>query len=576
AIEPLAALVRDDDVMTASCAVEALASVARRGVDSHAVAALLVETLTRTEPVLRLAALDGLIAIAADVEAAVLGPLLEDSLTRASAVRLLARARSAATHDGLDEVSLLLLRALTHPRSTVEAALALARRSDPELPDARRALTDPRARAALANALAGLEGARIADLAEALETRPLPDARALARLSLEGREPRLLLAIVELGARAELDPPCREALVAWGGAVVPALVEIVRLRATDDVRAAAWALEAASDLSGLSATDDAIADELRALARGLLSQGEEVGALAAASSLGRWGDAEDARALAARVGAHGSAYEAAAAAAVEQIASRTSSEVRAAMPERVGKRSVSSPALTAVSTLRQQLGSDDAEIRAGALDALTTVSSEELELVALCLTDEDERVEVAALRALSHVRDPEVLEAATAAVRVALLSELPTVRAEALRTLAELGAFEDEALRNELRVLLADESPRVVIAALRALGASHADDPRLEPAIEAAVAHADAEVVKEALLATQRPADVVARAARALGHEHWSVRARAAEVLGRVLALAAADPALSAVAREALSRRAPEEPDELVQRAIASSLAEVG
>ncbi|MBX7193610.1 MAG: hypothetical protein K1X94_16255, partial [Sandaracinaceae bacterium] len=79
AIEPLAALVRDDDVMTASCAVEALASVARRGVDSHAVAALLAEALTRTEPVLRLAALDGLIAIAADVEAAVLGPLLEDS-----------------------------------------------------------------------------------------------------------------------------------------------------------------------------------------------------------------------------------------------------------------------------------------------------------------------------------------------------------------------------------------------------------------------------------------------------------------------------------------------------------------
>ncbi|MFN7697802.1 MAG: HEAT repeat domain-containing protein, partial [Deltaproteobacteria bacterium] len=44
AVEPLTRLVRDDDVMTAACAVEALAALARRGTDGAAVTAALLET----------------------------------------------------------------------------------------------------------------------------------------------------------------------------------------------------------------------------------------------------------------------------------------------------------------------------------------------------------------------------------------------------------------------------------------------------------------------------------------------------------------------------------------------------
>jgi hypothetical protein len=569
AIEPLAQLVRDDDVMTASCAVEALAALARRGVEGRAVTAVLLETLRRSEPVLRLAALDGLAAIGASVEAAVLAPLLAEPITRPSALRLLARARGGTERGGPDEVTSLLLATLPHARSAVEAALALAERSDPERPAERRAFVVPASRALLVSTSSSLGDPAIAELARAIGERPLPEARALVRLALEAQELRLLPAIVSLGARAELDPACREALVALGVRVVAPLLEIARETAVEDVRGASWALEVASDLCALSHDGAHFQAELLAVARQLLAQGEEVGARAAAATLGRWGDPDDARALAARVGAYGTAFEANAAQAVESIASRASVEARRAMPERVGRRSLSSSGMIALTDLRAQLASEDPDVRAQGLDDVAIGSADELELAALALTDEDERVELAALRALTRVRGPELTDAAIAAVTIAARSELPTVRAEALQTLSRLGAFASGLHLDRLLAGLDDASPRVVIAALRALGSVRPDDPRLEDALGRTVAHADAEVVKEALLALPETA-VIGHAAGALEHDHWSVRARAVEVLGRASALSGA--AQRAEIRRLLEARRPRETDELVSRAIASAL----
>jgi HEAT repeat protein len=573
AIEPLAQLVRDDDVMTASCAVEALAALARRGVEGRTVAAVLIETLRRGEPVLRLAALDGLAAIGASVEATVLAPLLAEPITRPSALRLLARARGGSERGGPDEVTALLLGTLPHARSTVEAALALAERSDPERPPERRAFVAPASRALLISTSASLGPAAIAEFARALAERPLPEARALARLALEAEELRLLPAIVSLGARAELDPACREALVALGVRVVSPLLEIARETAADDVRGASWALEVATDLCALSDDGVRFQLELLSVARQLLAQGEEVGARAAAATLGRYGDPDDARALAARVGAYGTAFEATAAQAVEAIASRASIEARRAMPERVGRRSLSSSGMIALPDLRAQLASEDPDVRARGLDDVAIGGADELELAALALTDEDERVELAALRALTRVRGPELTDAAIAAVTIATTSELPTVRAEAIQTLSQLGAFGTHAHLERLVSALEDASPRVVIAALRALGSVRPDDPRLERALERAVAHVDAEVVKEALFALPE-ASVVAHAGAALHHEHWSVRARAVEVLARASALSGARE--RAEIRRLLEARRPEESDELVQRAIGGVLAGEG
>jgi hypothetical protein len=577
-VAPLAALVRDEDVMTASCAVEALASLVRRGVASGTVEPLLVETLARSEPVLRLAALDGLIAVGAEVEAAQLGPLLDDAITRPSALRLLARARSASSREGLDDVARLLLSTLAHPRSAVEAALALARRSDPELPPDRRSFVDARSRAALIAAFAALGDVALTEIAAAMSARPPAEARWLARLALDAEELRLLPAVVELGARAELDPACRDALLALGDRAVTPLIALVRARSIDDVRAASWALEAATDLAALfavrSSRPGSIDDELRSLARGLLAQGEEVGARAAASTLARLGDASDAGALAARVGAYGSFYEAAAAAAVEAIAARASDETRALIPERIGRRTRSSQSLLPVTDLRTLLASDDPELRASALGGITSLESpDELELVALCFADEDERVLVAAVRALSRSRGLERAASAIAAVRTVVRSEIASVRAEAILTLAHLAEPTNALVLGEIVEALGDASPSVVLAGLRA--SSGRSGPALDQAFDAVLDHADAEVVKEALLALPAVTDMqraraVARAMGALDHEHWSVRARAAELLGR---LRAASPLHAEDIVAALSARRSTEGDELVLRAIDVALA---
>ncbi len=576
-VAPLAQLVRDEDVMTASCAVEALASLVRRGVASSVVEALLVETLARTEPVLRLAALDGLIAVGAEVDASLVGPLLGDGITRPSALRLLARARSAPARGGLDDVARLLLATLAHPRSTVEAALALALRSDPDLPVSRRAFAEPSGRGVLVDAIAALNAQALGELATAMAIRPPGEARSLARLALDASELRLLPAIVELGARAELDPACRDSLLALGDRAVPPLLALVRARATDDVRSASWALETAADLAALeTARSGAFGDELRGLARSLLAQGEEVGARAAAATLARWGDPADARALASRVGAHGSSYEAAAAAAVDAIASRATEEARATIPDRIGRRTRSSQSLPPITDLRTLLATDDPEVRASALDSISVLgTTDDLELVALCLTDEDERVELAAARALSRARGETLSTSAMVAARVAIRSEHESVRAAAIVTLAQLGGLHDESVLRDIAVALVDPSPRVILAALRA--SAGRTDVHLDRALDEVLGHADAEVVKEALLALPigtppLRARAVARATTALSHEHWSVRARAAELLARLRTLSVDQPSLAAEIASSLEARLATEPDELVLRAIGAAL----
>lgn len=582
ALAPLATLVRDDDVMTASCAIEALAAVARRGVDGAAVEALLLETLGRSEPVIRLAALDGLLATEAVVDASRIAPLLEDRITRPSALQLLPRARSvrpspdaratgpqASESERVDEVVTLLLGTLADPRSTVETALALARRGEA---DGALGAIGP----ALSRAFAELDAYAIDELSRAIDFRPPTDARAIARVALEGRELRLLPSIVELGARAELDPPCREALLALGHVAVAPLASIARARAADDVRVASWALEAASDLAALSPREELgeAIESLRQLARAMLDQGEQVAAHAAASTLARWGEAADAHAIAERVDAHGTAYEAAAVSAVEQIASRAPSAARESLPARVGRRSLSSPSLRAAPDLRALLGSEDPALRAHSLDDVVAITSiDELELVALCLTDGDEQVELAALRALTRARGASVVASAIAAARIATRSELAPVRAEAIQCLAQLGAFGRTSMSDVLTAALSDTSPGVVIAALRVLGVA-AGSEALAASVDAALAHPDAEVVKEALLAVP-VTRVVEPAVAALGHEHWSVRARAAEVLGRVASLSA-DPALRTRVRAALEDRRAHESDDLVARTLVTVLEETG
>jgi len=528
-VPTLAELARVEDVMTASAAVEALAALSRRGADGSAVGQVLVGVLARSEPVLRLAAMDALLAWGTVVPSGALGSVLADPITSPSAVRLLGRARD-------EESFALLLGMLPQPRVTFEAALSLAARSGPTLPGPER--LDAEARERLGVAVRALDGEPLVSLASGLASASPDPALSIARMLLEAGELRLLPRIVELGARTELDPPSRSALVALRARAIAPLLTIVRSLAISDARSAAWALEAASELTALEFAARELADgsevaaagtveELRTLAHALLDQ-EELARRAAESVLARW------------------------------------------EPARSGPAS-SSPGTA--DGLRRVLASDDAARRAAALDGLVAVDTpDRVEIVSLALTDEDERVQLAALRALGRTRGSEEAATAARAARVALGSELASLRAEAISTLSSLGAWDSDEHIAELLALVADPSPRVAIAALRGVGLaglSRAVDPHgraIDAALDRALLHVDPEVVKEGILGIEHGASdsALARARRMLDHEHWSVRVRAAEVLGRA--------STRTGAREALAARRALETDTLVLRTIDAGL----
>ncbi len=552
AVPILARISADEDVMTACAAVEALTAVARSGVASVEIADHLLTALARPEPVLRLAAIDGLVASGSVIDASALRMVLADPVTGAPALGLLARARG-------EESVELLLGALVRPHTTVDAALALARRGEP---------SSEGARARLSTVVSELTEPARRKLLEAIGARPAADGRALATLLLTAGELRALPAVVELGARVELDPECRAALVALGEPAVAPLLELASRLATEDVVSASWALELASDLAALdpaASPSGASGAQVAEVARALLAQGEDVAAKAAAGALALWGGPSDAQRLAERARPRGSVLEAVVTRAIDAIAARAP---RGSVPrERGGRRSVPPGEPLASQELRAALASDDPEARAGALDALADLDDEErVELATMALTDEDESVQIAALRALARVRGPGREEAVRSS-RVQLRREQPSIRAEALRTLSQLGAFEGEGPAAELTLHLSDPSPQVLIAALRAVALAALAGPSVEAALERVLSHPDPEVVKEALSSLERHGDdgAIARVTACLSHPHWSVRVRAAEVLALVAPTAPQ-------ARAALAARRDLEPDELVRRAIDAGL----
>jgi hypothetical protein len=557
AVEPLAGLADEDDVMTACAAVEALVALARRGIARPAIGRLLGEALVRPEPVLRLAALDGLGASGVVIEADALRGALEDPVTSAAAIAVLGQARGTG-------ISELLLAALPRPHTAVEAAVALVRRGD---------LAAETTRSRALEATRGLPSEARARLVAAVRAREVEDARSVAQLLLEAgaaadaRE--VIGAVVALGVRAELDPACRAALLGWGESAVAILLELALEAPEDDVGAASWALEAAADIASLGVSAPLVA-RLAEVARALLARGEEAAAKAGARALARFGEGSDAVAITALADTLGSSFEPVAAEAVAAIAERSGEGPLAS--RRPLRRSRPVVVAQDRATLRRDLASDDPLARAGALDALESLDGPDtVELVAMALADEDEEVQLAALRALSRTRGAEARVEAARSARVLVDGASSPVRAEALRTLSLLGGFDRDDRREALLAHLADPSPQVVIAALRVVGVSDLAGPGVEAALEHALAHVDPEVVKETLQVMARRRDPAARArlVACLAHPHWSVRTRAAELLGDA---AGVDPA----ARSALEARAAVETDELVLRAIGAALAAGG
>jgi hypothetical protein len=536
AIPVLLPLARDADVMTVSAALEALTAI---GNDEPSlrdeISGLLIEALSRSEDVVLAAALTSLHTLGGDVPIASVRPLLERAALRSLAVLTLAQ---VTTSDARAHI-LSLLRS---PETVREAALALA---------AQLERAEPSAADLHAEAVAAIhdlpEPAR-AKLVQAVGGVSVVDARRLIPLLLEGGVVEALPLLISRGLDFQGDYalwqfPAREisqqSLAARGPAILPALGLFLE-GATSEL-AVSWALQVAVEI----ANDDETAatrEEVAGYARGLIVRNLCVAE--AWSTLDAWG------------------------------LSGTRGLVKTRMLD-------TAPAPASMQHSRVPANIDDVhallssplvEERMASLERLDLTTDEDrLELASMALADEDERVQLGALRALSRIVSQPSRQAALEHVLAMSSASSEELRVEAIASLARLWfTSEDFNAVTEWLRLVSDASPRVVIAALRAARAievASADRQRLLEAVFArCVRHADPEVVKEAASSAAELLVLDGSAfGRLLGHVHWSVRLRAVE-------LASASSAPSQAVMDALRAHREFESDELVLQELGALL----
>jgi HEAT repeat protein len=558
AVGPLATVLGDADPNLRAAAAEALGHLGRR----EAVPALQA-ALAATDLLTRLAALEALNRLGASVPYHVLAPLLGEPVLRRAALEALGFAGDAGALP--DMIAALGDRSRGAREAAVTALQALHAMVSSEV----SARIEAHLHAAPAAALDGL----CATLAS--------DSRALRRSAA---------ALLGWARRAE---------------TLPALCQLLRDEATQDVAADAIVAFGAQAAAPLQALCPELDPELRALIFELLprlgtaaaapqlcellahatADDEPEPAAAAARALGLIGQAVGLP----RGGTVGALFQAlgregqvaiAAAAALGAIGARAYDEVHTLIAGH-GLGGPIGPYLCRVlgacgraddrRLLLGALRDESAVLRRAAADALASLGSDPAvtEALVFALSDESISVRAAAARALGALAAAGAVPALAA---VALGSshegggrdEEPAVRAAALRALGLIG---DPAALPALRALAANADGALASIALEMLGrlGTAAD----EPVLLAGLAHDDTEAVKAAVRALGARPSTAGRAALcgALGHARWDVRRAAAEAL-------ATSP--DAATRAALQARLAVESDEMVRQAVSQALQERG
>ncbi len=564
-VAALSMMAGDPDPNTATVALESLARIGGRDAE-----AALRKQLEAADWVVRLAAMEGLSALGAQVPVETLAPMVRDPLVRRFALRLLGQSGDAAAVPPLFDV----LREINGAMEMAEVV---------------RALGSIHQHASGAGPLISSQASSLGDSEKALlrsliedernEDSDIQTARAAAMLLLMARDIEALGAIAVLAARVELGPAALAALQAFGvDAVRPLLSQSQSL--TPPARA--WAIEAAAELGAISIDDesarsvrDELGHEIRAVLRTALVAHEEVVVHAAARGLEYWAEPDDASALV-RLGAERSGAVARATGDALEALSHSSPEsvetaLDSALPDHAEAWALAVAALpdqAALEKLRAAIASGEPTARRAALLALDRIDgAEAAEVASMALVDEDVDVQVAAVTVLSRMRDPSARETAKNVLRVALRDELPVVRAAAARALGVQG---DPGLCADVRELLRDPGPGVALAALVAIrtlrGDQFENEPEFEALLDGVLEHSDEEVVKEALriaaeCALSRKEE---RLSVGLSHAAWDVRALTVSLLSELD---------TEGAREKLRARAAIESDDLVRIAIADALA---
>lgn len=556
-IVALTGALSDEDANVRVAAAEALGGAALAGEESRdAATEALVGALATSDTFQKIAALDSLARLEATLPWSVFEPLAHDPLLRRYAIAAAAGSREADA-----------VRALAH--ATADPSPTIAREAIVALGDLvaagpeDTALCDV-AREALEPATFGLNGIRRTAL-DAEDARARAGALlvlGLIRASVDVPVLVHALADDDVAERADL------ALRLFGATAVEPLLASARL-AKPYVRAAAFALAASLEGAPVAIVRDALRE-------GLDDPSLDVVA-AAIEALGPLGDADDLRHVAIWV-VHGDPRIAATATnAVSEIAARHVDAARALLRDAGGVQdplALGCVLLGAIAStqplgdedvrlLERALSHDDPRVRRAAVDALAQAGGEAAaDAVAFALTDEEQEVQAAAVRALGRLGRAEPLARLVASTRD------PVLTAAALRALGN--ADPDRAL-GAARPLVTHPDAAVACAAVEAIGqltSTHLPakvEGACEDALFAALDHADPEVVRLALsIIGARPgARALTRLGLCLDHASWEVRRLAAELLGQNRS-----PGAQALLRARLER----ERDPIVRDALAAAV----
>ena len=513
AIDTLIDSVRGSDPVIAVAAMDALAQLGGTRVE-----AALREKLRSGDTFERAAALDALEHLAATVQYDELSPLLDDRLLRRIALDALGR---SADVRAVPHLLLALGDRSTHVTS--RALLGLFRLQAAN-PDARRLLVSELAERSFA----------VATLKTLTHDEDRALALAAATLLASARDVDSVRLVVELVARDVAPSQLASAFDGWADV---ALHEVLQL-ATREVGCRAPALELACEIGERSSAVPAALRPLQLALRAAFLDGEPAVRVAGLRGLGRFGEDVDAVPLLDRTRDLDVDVAVAAGNALRELAFREPAAVRLALADTspsgpaglaVAELLVDLGARDALDRLREALLSDEASTRVYAIAGLSRLGGDvAAELVALALRDQSAEVQVAAIDALSVIRDagPTCIDA---------LLHFESTDSDVLCVLARsLSSLSDERAVARLHGLARVGPREARVAALQGLAGLGAEG--LEELLLETAKDADPEVAKEAIaeLGAAGTVQAIASVAAALKHDAPDVRRLAAAWLARI------------------------------------------
>jgi HEAT repeat protein len=551
----------DDDSNVRVAAAEALGNAALAGEDARDNATrALVASLATSDTFQKIAALDSLARLEAQLPWSTFEPFARDPLLRRYAIAAAAGSREP---DAVRALALAI--GDSSPTIAREAVVALgdlvARASEPD--DVKLLEI---ARDALSKRKAGLGNARRMAL-DAEDARARGGALLILGL---GRDVVDVPVLVEALAEDDVAERADLAVRLFGPAAAAPLLASARF-AKPHVRAAALAI--ASSLEGAE-----VAVVRTALREALEEHSFEV-RVAALDAIGPLGEPDDLRRIAVFVDNEDERVAATATITVSELAARHVDAARALLRESgTGDPLALACILLGAIASTRELGDDDVRlleralahdhprVRRAAVDALSQAGGDAAgDAVVFALADEEHEVQLAAVRALGKLGRAEPLAAVVRDTRD------PVLTATALRA---LGDADPARALAAARPLVTHSDAALACAAIEAIGplassprASQHVQSECEDALFTALDHPDPEAVKLALsIVGVRPGPrALARLGLSLDHPSWEVRRVAAELLGQDR---------SSSAQALLRARYEREKDPIVREAIAAAVSE--